>query len=602
MYHKLSDWLILRACLTYPPRRPSRANSKKSPVSRNARRPSLLCKLRPFLLAACLLLVAGIAWPQSQNPVFHVEVNLQSVEVQATDARGNDVPGLTANDFTVLENGRPQKIAFFDAGNGPVSLAILVDSSSSMISSGRLGSAQAIAAQFMSTAHPEDEIFAMDFTDQMGPFQRLTREQLRNPNGVTLAAATSSGAALYDAVAAALCHLGAAKNLRQAVIVITDGDDQHSRITLDQLVELVRSSRAQLFMIGLQSRPDFNFHGRTEPRITLITGHEIDNPVMVFGRLMKESGAESFIPNSQRDLDEALKAVSNMLQSEYTLAYYPQNISKNIRKIEVRVNRPGAHATSRRYVGSNQGSVEPVHFDETTCIVLPKFHPYPFESKLADGLGGMLYREDFSDPRSGWPNHKDSHYISGGYELLNHKVQFANDGQGVPSGLPTEVAVRTTAFRDNIIAAYGPWWSDFRASVTVDAVLEAVSHEASKTFPHNTHPAAGLVFRMGLDGCYVLLVSGTPGGKTLSVELAKRSFEGNSYAEAEIVPWTKVAVRPTASGTELAIEAVGSRIAMFVNGQEVKSVRDDAFDQGLIGFVITGPGRATFRNLVVEQR
>jgi Ca-activated chloride channel family protein len=278
----------------------------------------------PFALMACVPLGGGITWSQAQKPVFQVEVDLQSVDVQVKDAHGNDVMGLTAKDFTVLENGKPQKIAFFDAGIGPVSLAVLVDSSTSMITHGRLGSAQAIAAQFIHTAHRGDEIFAMDFTDQMGPFQRITQEQLLGPSGPDLALAASGGAALYDAIATALCHLRASKNLRQSVVVITDGDDQHSRITLDQLIGLVHSSRAQVFMIGLQSRPNFNFQGRSEPKITLITGHEIDNPVVVFDRLMKESGAESFIPNSQRGLDEALTAVSNMLQSEYTLAYYPQ--------------------------------------------------------------------------------------------------------------------------------------------------------------------------------------------------------------------------------------------------------------------------------------
>lgn len=555
-----------------------------------------------FALAACVLLSGGIARSQSQNPIFHVEVDLQSIEVQVKDARGKDVLGLSAKDFTILENGRPQEVAFFNAGNGPVSLVVLVDSSNSMISRGRLGSARAIADQFIRTAHPEDEIFAMDFTDQMGPFQRLTREQLLNPYGVSLALATSGGAAPYDAIATALCHLRTSTNLRQAVIVITDGDDQHSRINLDQLVALVRSSRAQLFMIGLQSRPDFNFHGRTEPRITLITGHDIDNPVIVLDRLMKESGAESFIPNSQCDLDEALKVVSDMLQSEYTLAYYPQKTSKKLRKIEVKVNRPGVHAIARRYVGSDQDTAQSIHFDETACTVSPKFHPFPFESKLTHGRDGMIYREDFSNPHGGWPNHKDSHYISGGYELSNHKGRVGNDGQLMPSGLPAEGFTQTMSFRDNIIAAYGPWWNDFRASAVMDAVLESVSHEASAKFLHATRPAAGVVFRMNLNGCYALLVSSAADRKTLSVELVRRDFEGDSYTETEIIPWTKVAVRPSASETELSVEDIGNQISVSVNGQEVKSVRDGTFDQGLVGFVISGPGRATFRNLVVEQK
>jgi Ca-activated chloride channel homolog len=557
----------------------------------------------PFALMACVPFGGGIIWPQAQKPVFHVEVDLQSVEVQVKDAHGNDVLGLTAKDFTVLENGKPQKIAFFNAGIGPVSLAVLVDSSSSMITHGRLGSAQAIAARFMHTAHRGDEIFAMNFTDQMGPFQRVTREQLLGPSGLDLALATSGGAALYDAIATALCHLRASKNLRQSVVVITDGVDQHSRVTLDQLIGLIHSSRAQVFMIGLQSKPNFNFHGRSEPKITLITGHEIDNPVIVFDRLMKESGAESFIPNSQHGLDEALTAVSNMLQSEYTLAYYPQKTPKKFRRIEVKVDRQGAHAMARHYAEANQVDDQLVRFDETTCIVSPKFHPYPFESKLTQGPTGTIYRDDFSDRRGGWPNHQDSHYISGGYELSNYKMQTKSDGQLAPSGLPAESPAHTTTFLENIIAAYGPWWSDFRASVAMDAVLETVSRRTSTKFlQKKNRPAAGLVFRMNLNGCYALLVSRVIDRKKLSVELVRRDFEGDSYEETEIVPWTEVVANPSASTTELSVEVVGDRISMFVDSQEVTTARDDAFSQGLVGFMISGPGRATFRNLVVDQR
>lgn len=81
----------------------------------------------------------------------------------------------------------------------------------------------------MATASSSDEIWGMDFSDRMGPFQQLTPEQLRNPSVVTLAAPPSHGSALYGAIATAPCDLRASKNLRQALIVISNGDDQYSR-------------------------------------------------------------------------------------------------------------------------------------------------------------------------------------------------------------------------------------------------------------------------------------------------------------------------------------------------------------------------------------
>ncbi len=499
--------------------------------------------------------------------------------------------GLLAQDFTVFENGQRQKIAFFDAGGGPVSIAVLLDSSSSMYSGDRLGSPEAIAVQFMRTARPGDEISAMDFSDEVGPFQRLTSEELRNPSSVTLAPAPSRGSAVYDAVATALCHLRTSKNLRQAVIVVTDGVDEYSRITLEQLIGLVRSSRAQLFMIGLQSKPGFNSHHRVESRLTVISGQDIDNPIVVFDRLMKESGAESFIPKSDRGLGEALGAVSKMLQSEYTLAYYPQKSESKLRRVEVKVNRHGAHVLARHFVDSLQDAAQLVHFDEATCTVSPQFHPYPYEANLTHDSGAMTYRENFSNPHSGWPIHEDSHYVSGGYELSSPEAGFGDvygamrssgiDATALPN-ISSTGASTLTALREYVVAAYGPWWINFRASVNVNADVDS---------------AAGLVFRMNELGYYALLVSNT--GQNVSAELL--SVEGDGHSQRIIVPWFTVA--PTRlSETEISVEAIGNQISIFVEGQKVKTLQDDTYAQGLIGFVISGHSRAVFRNLVVEQR
>src|SRR5579863_5777624 len=93
------------------------------------------------------------AAPSTQSAI-HVETNLQSLAVRVTDQNGNEVQGLTPEDFVVLEDGHPQKIDFFGQGSVPTSLAVLVDSSSSMDPSGRPGSAEAIAARFLRSARP----------------------------------------------------------------------------------------------------------------------------------------------------------------------------------------------------------------------------------------------------------------------------------------------------------------------------------------------------------------------------------------------------------------------------------------------------------------
>jgi VWFA-related protein len=192
-----------------------------------------------------------LAHSQLSEAILRSEVDLQTVNVQVQDKRGNRVRGLAAHDFALRENGKPQDIAFFDAGSGPVTVVVLVDSSSSMIREGRLGSAEEIAARFMRIARPGDEIWAMDFTASTGPFEQITQKQLSNPGPLTVPGAGGSGSAIYDAITTAICHLRSSTNPRQAIIAITDGLDEHSRLSLYQLIDALRSQRAQLFLIGL---------------------------------------------------------------------------------------------------------------------------------------------------------------------------------------------------------------------------------------------------------------------------------------------------------------------------------------------------------------
>jgi Ca-activated chloride channel family protein len=585
---------------------------------------------RPFSSGRCLLIAIwfGIsaiaaAWPQrafggtafcaqgtapsqSGEPVLHFEVDLQTVNVQVKDKQGNDVLGLSTKDFSVREDGKPQKIAFFDAGSGPATVAVLVDSSSSVGSSAQVGSAEEVAARFMRLARPGDEIWAMDFTEWTGPFEQITQQQVSNPGPLTVSDAGGSGSAVYDAIATAVCHLRSSSSPKQAIIVITDGVDEHSRLSLDQLIDLVRSQRAQLFLIGLPSRPEFRFFGHIDPKVTLVSGHDIDNPEVVFGRLAKEAGAETFIPKSKNGLLDALKAVSNLLDSEYTLAYYPPKTSRKLRRIEVKVNRREARVLTRHFIVVNPDAVERVHYVESTCAVSPEFHPYPFESHVTNGPSGTVYRDDFSDRNSGWPEHPDSHYISGGYELLTLKQTSAAITQQpvtreltLSSNSPTTLAI----YRDNVVAAYGPSWHDFHISASMKAVFERpLPPDSRAQFSQPVHAAAGLVFRMNEKGYYALLVSPSAEyKKKLAFEVVAMTFQGDSFAVSVIVPWTTVD-RASPTEVQLAVQDIGDQIAIFVDGQQVGAAHDQRFTDGHVGFTVAAPAQASFSNLLVEQR
>ena len=155
-------------------------------------------------------------------------------------------------------------------------------------------------------------------------------------------------------------------------------------------------------------------------------------------------------------------------------------------------------------------------------------------------------------------------------------------------------------YRENVVAAYGPSWRDFRVSATMRPVLGRASNGQEQKFPKRVRSTAGLVFRMNQAGYYALLLGGPPKDKNFSFELVARRFEGDSFAESVIVPWSSIVAR-LPSEIKLAVEDIGDQITVFVDGQQVGSARDDTFSEGYVGFTVSAPARATFGNLLVEQ-
>ena len=538
---------------------------------------------KSVFLVLCRALFALSVFAQSQTPVFKVDTNLQSIAVQVTDKQGNHVPGLSASDFTLLEDGRPQKIAFFAAERQPLSLAILIDAGRSMDFGGKLERARVLLAPFLRHNNPEDEIFLMPFTDQVGTFAQLSAEQRMHPP--ITPSLGHRGSALYDALASAFCHMRTAKNVRQAVVVITDGVDQHSRLKLEQLIELVRTSSPQVFMIGLFNEPEYEVYRQRHRTVTIVGLREIDNPVIVFNRLAKESGAESFFPSSTRDLKKALDRISTVLKAQYTLAYYPQKVDK-LRKIDVKVNRGGVKVSARRSVGSDSVS-EAVHFMAAGCQVSPNDHPYAWESRVtSNGSRPIVYHEDFSDPRSGWPNRgfdwntlTSAHYVAGGYELSRTSAHTA-----MP--FPATQGVIAAA-ADTAIATYGPWWEDFRASALMDG-----SWDDAKS-------AVGMVFDVMEGGYYgFLLTAGT--SDQIAFEVIKGRWDGTRSA---MIPRTLISSFEHPGKVhrhKLSVECNRGQITLLVDDHHVATVLKPGLKYGFVGFGIFGNGRVIVHDLLVE--
>lgn len=171
---------------------------------------------------------------------------------------------------------------------------------------------------------------------------------------------------------------------------------------------------------------------------------------------------------------------------------------------------------------------------------------------------------------------------------------------GISSSSTTIVAT----YRDNVVAAYGPSWHDFRVSARMKAVFERpLRWDTNKQFSHPVHPAAGLVFRMNEKGYYALLVSPSAEEhkKKLAFEVVAMTFQDDSFAESVIVPWTAVD-RASPTEAQLAVQDIADQITIFVDGQQVGAAHDHRFTDGYVGFTVSAPAHASFSNLLVEQR
>src|ERR1700746_559467 len=188
------------------------------------------------LLIGLLLLI-----PQE---TLQVKVSLVTVGVRVTDPRGRNVAGLKAEDFSVFDDGVAQKIEFFSNEEQPITLGILLDHSLSMSYNAKLDRAKEAARTLVHTAREGSEYFYLPFDDQVKVGADFTIEREKVDDAIQQTN-LGGGTSLYDAILQGLTLCGKAQLPRQALVIISDGADQHSKHQLPELLKTVRESQLQ---------------------------------------------------------------------------------------------------------------------------------------------------------------------------------------------------------------------------------------------------------------------------------------------------------------------------------------------------------------------
>jgi Ca-activated chloride channel family protein len=253
-----------------------------------------------------------------------IEVNLVELPVMVTDRAGLPVMDLKQPDFTILEQGKPQKITSFNyASNLPIAAGVLLDHSGSM--KPRMEQAKSAALEFFKKImRPGDRAFVTGFAFDAKSASPFVSDVSSLQSQVSAIPEASGGTALYDAIVTGLYRFRTLQG-RRALIILTDGEDTTSRTSYEEMLTYARSARVPLYFIGV-GLGIFDASGTNKMKT-----------------LAAETGGIAYFIHDIKQLDETYAQLDKDLRSQYLIAYNAQTSVKDraYRKVEVKVSKPG---------------------------------------------------------------------------------------------------------------------------------------------------------------------------------------------------------------------------------------------------------------------
>lgn len=304
-----------------------------------------LAPVLSLVLAAAPAAQQPAADQPAQSQVFRSGASLVALNVTVTDGKKH-ITGLTANDFAVYEDGVQQRVQFFESKDVPIDLILLIDASSSM--SDKMSLVHQAATGCLKALRPGDRGAVVTFSNGVNVAQELT-EDYDALQAAVEAAQPRGATALHNAIYIALKQFGRAAQQsgavrRQAIAVLSDGEDTSSLISFDEVLALARKSGVSVYTIGLQSKYSL---ARASDGSGRKYFSESDYGLRT---LAKETGAQSFFPEAPGQLKAIYAAIAEEISSQYSIGYTPSNSRADgrYRRIVVRVeSRPELRPRAR---------------------------------------------------------------------------------------------------------------------------------------------------------------------------------------------------------------------------------------------------------------
>jgi Ca-activated chloride channel family protein len=295
---------------------------------------------RPTIGAVAIAALWLTATAPAAQTVFRASTDLVALPVTVVDDKRRYVTDLQREDFGVFEEGVRQEVSLFEASTAPLDLMLLLDTSGSMVS--RLPTVRRAALRFVSSLEPDDRAAVVLFDERVRIAQPLSHNRDELARSIQQAS-SSGGTAFYEAAYIALRELARARRgnqevRRQALVVLTDGEDNSSRnVAFEDILKDARQGSVTIYTI---LPPDH-----------LTQRYESDSrPAALFEmrKLAEETGGRFFLPERIDLLPDIYGEIAHELNQQYWLAYVPRQSSPGFKRLSVQIlTRPSLRARTR---------------------------------------------------------------------------------------------------------------------------------------------------------------------------------------------------------------------------------------------------------------
>jgi Ca-activated chloride channel family protein len=254
---------------------------------------------------------------------LHIDVDLALVNVTVTDPHDRQVTGLEPDNFRIFENNVEQEIRYFSSEDVPISIGVIFDLSGSMVN--KIGKAKEAALQFFKTANPQDEFFLVSFNER-AELMSIFTSVVEDLQSRLLSSPAKGRTALLDGIYLGLSEMRTARNGKRALLIISDGGDNHSRYNESDVKRLAREANTQLYSVGIFE--PLNYRNRTP--------EELNGPSLL-NEVAELTGGRAFDVENANELPDIATKIGAELRNQYILGYHPSNKSHDSRWRKIKI-------------------------------------------------------------------------------------------------------------------------------------------------------------------------------------------------------------------------------------------------------------------------